>query len=72
MHTLDRLICDIALAQTNNLAQVRDIAVFSDPHGSLVEFAIAHLQRCPSSRLFIGSRDLLETFAALEDRRAHV
>lgn len=66
MHTLDRLICDIALAQTNNLAQVRDIAVFSDPHGSLVEFAIAHLQRCPSSRLFIGSRDLLETFAALD------
>lgn len=66
MHTLDQLICDIASAQTNQLTGVRDIAIFSDPHGSLTEFAVEYLLSHPSSRLFIGSRDLLETFAALD------
>ncbi|XCB30777.1 hypothetical protein RQN30_05300 [Arcanobacterium hippocoleae] len=66
MQTLDQLICDVARAETNELSKVRDIAVFSDPHGSLTAFAAAHLRKHEDARLFIGSRDILQTFAALD------
>ncbi|WP_353065263.1 hypothetical protein [Arcanobacterium hippocoleae] len=66
MHTLSKLICDVALAETDNFSGVRDIAIFLDPHGELTEFAVQHLRKNPASRLFIGSRDVLQTFAALD------
>lgn len=66
MHTLNQLIWDTAAEQTAGFENIGDIAIFLDPRNELVTAAVEYLKNHKEARLFIGSRDLLQTFKALD------